>query len=315
MLKRLIVLVVLLSVSFVVEAKKAEQVKIEHVIYVTLDGVRWQDVLQSHQHFSILWQRYADNMTVYGLSGGVAPIEVASIPVSLPSYQSQMTGAVQPCQVNECGRVKVETMPEYLRSTLKLRKRDVAVFSSWPVIDDALESHPGAVYSNVGNIEVLDPVSGKPDAVMKKINRLQTLHHHVKTNRLDAYTFAHALHYFQKYQPVFMWISLVNADNEAHMNHPKRYYQMLTAYDQYLDQLMTVLSKMKLDKNTMVVITTDHGRGDGQDWTSHGGELPASKSTWAFVLNGQLKPVTHDGKTYRYNTLSIRPTIEAALIH
>jgi len=80
-----------------------------------------------------------------------------------------------------------------------------------------------------------------------------------------------------------MWISLVNADNEAHMNHRNVYAEVLASYDNYLDQLFTTLKKMRLDKNTMVVITTDHGRGDDANWTTHGLEYPESRQTWRWL--------------------------------
>lgn len=313
MLKK-IFCIFLLLISQSVFAASLSANKIEHVIYVTLDGTRWQDVLQDKRNFPKLWRNHAAKMTIYGMPGDNKVMEVASIPVSLPSYQSQMTGAVQPCQNNECERVKVQTLPEFLLRKLQLKKRDVAVFSSWPVIANALESKRGTVYSNVGNLPVVDPLASQPDEVMSEINYRQTLKHHVKSNRLDEYTFAQSLHYFEKYRPTFMWISLVNADNEAHMNHLSQYHDVLLSYDQYLDTLFRDLERMKLDKNTMVILTTDHGRGYGANWTSHGAEYPESRQTWAMVMNGTLKPVRIEGGTSYYNTLSIRPAIEEALL-
>ena len=309
-----IICTLFLLASHFVSAGFAASNKINHVIYVTLDGARWQDVLQYQKNFPKLWQRHAAKMIIYGMPSGDKVMEVASVPVSLPSYQSQMTGKLQPCQNNECGQVKAQTLPEYLLSRLKLRRQDVAVFSSWPVIANALESKKGTVYSNVGNLPVIDPLTGQPDVIMAEINHLQTLKHHIKTNRFDEYTFAQSLHYFEKYRPVFMWISLVNADNEAHMDHPYQYHEMLLSYDQYLDSLFAKLQQMKLEENTMVIITTDHGRGNGVHWTSHGDEYPESKQTWAMVMNGKLKPVRVDGRASYYNTLSIRPAIEEALL-
>lgn len=311
MLKQALLGLGMLAICCSVSAKQAP---IKHVIYITLDGVRWQDILRSKSNFPKLWSKYAKQMTVYGMPGSKAKMEVASIPVSLPSYQSQMTGKVQSCQTNECGRVKEQTMPEYLLASLQLSKKDVAVFSGWPVIADALESQPGTVYSNVGNQAVVDPVTGKPDAKMESINHLQTLKHHVHTNRMDEYTFAQSLHYFKTYEPAFLWISLVNADNEAHMRHPRQYHKVLASYDQYLDQLFITLKEMNLDQNTLVIVTTDHGRGNGKHWVTHGPEYPEAKATWAFVMNGKLQPVSVKGDIEIYNTTSIRPTIEAALI-
>lgn len=316
MLKRSAMIAVMLvaSVGLYLKLSSSAQPAIKHVIYVTLDGTRWQDVLQVQTNFPNLWAKHAANLTIYGKPGSSDKMEVASIPISLPSYQSQMTGAIQPCKENDCGVVRAETMPEHLLTAMHLKKQDVAVFSSWPVIADALESKHGTVYSNVGNYPVVDPLTGQPDDFMSATNHLQTLRHHFERNRMDEYTFSQALHYFEKYQPKFLWISLVNADNEAHMKHLQNYHNVLSSYDNYLDQLFATLTAMNLDKNTMVIITTDHGRGNKSQWTDHGPQLPESKATWAMVFNGKLKPMREEGGVHYYNTLSIRPTIEGALL-
>lgn len=310
-MKKSIVLLFLL-VSFF-NCCLAETKPIKHVIYVTLDGVRWQDIVQTKKYFPLLWQHYAPKMTIYGEPNSGRSMETASVPISLPSYQSQMTGAIQPCEENDCGQVKVETMPENLLSKLKLKKYQVAVFASWKEIGDSIESIRNNVYSNVGNLPVVDPITNKADAEMARINQLQKLKQHIEINRVDEYTFAQSLHYFKKHKPVFLWISLLNADNEAHDNHLQQYHDVLTSYDQYLNTLFTTLKEMKLDQNTLVIITTDHGRGNGDNWTTHGPEFPESKRSWAFVMNGSLTPVAYADKVPAYSTLSIRPTIEKAL--
>lgn len=302
-------LILILSIFF--SLAHAESIsKINRVIYITLDGIRWQDIYQTHQYFPKLWKYHANSLHFYGLPNSKNIMEVASIPISLPSYQSQMSGEVQTCQNNECGRIQTKTLPEYLVEQLHFAKKDVAVFSSWPVISDAIESKKDTVYSNVGNITVVDPLTNLPDSTMKILNKEQEKDHpSYKPNRYDKYTFLQALHYFEKFKPKFLWISLVNADDEAHFQHSNQYHQLLTFYDDALDGLFTTLKTMKLDKDTMVIVTTDHGRGNKDSWTSHGQEFPESKQTWAFVLNGELQAISQDNTISRYNTLSIRPTI------
>src|SRR5471032_2981092 len=82
------------------------------VIYVTLDGVRWQDVYQDKTYFPKLWRKYASDLTFYGLPNSYTKMEVASVTISLPSYQSQMAGVVLPCAGNQCGRIPVKTLVE-----------------------------------------------------------------------------------------------------------------------------------------------------------------------------------------------------------
>ncbi|WP_454784613.1 alkaline phosphatase family protein [Legionella sp. WA2024007413] len=287
--------------------------KINQVIYITLDGVRWQDIYQNQQHLPKFWQMHANKVIFYGNPRGNKPMYTASVPISLPSYQSQMAGAVQPCADNKCGRIKVETLPEVIIQQLHLPKKDVAIFSSWPEIAYAVEHIPGTTFNNNGNESVYDPNHLKPDQVMKELNQKQLEDHPKGNDRYDRYTFAQAWHYFITFQPRFLWISLNDADEAAHVNDRTAYYKILSYYDGVLDEILSYLKNKGIDKQTLVIITTDHGRGDGSNWVHHGPEYPESKKIWAFVMNGQLARDAEDKKKNRYSLLSIRPTIEKAL--
>jgi arylsulfatase A-like enzyme len=104
-----------------------------------------------------------------------------------------------------------------------------------------------------------------------------------------------------------------DADEYAHQNDRVKYENTLRFYDDALHSLLLSLKKLHLDKKTLVIITTDHGRGNGSRWTDHGPDIPESKQTFAFVVNGQLEKISEHGGVSYYNTLSIRPTVEKAL--
>lgn len=285
---------------------------IKRVIYITFDGTRWQDVFLNHSYFKIFWQKYADQVNFYGMPDTNKNMLVASIPISLPSYQSQMSGAIQPCSTNLCGRIPVQTFPEALKEKLNLAKHEVAVFGSWEEIGNAAEHIAGTIYTNVGNSPAYDPITQSADTAMYDLNMKQFSHLLDNKARPDEYTFAQAMHYFEIYKPRFLWIALNDSDAAAHRGNLDEYHQALMFYDYALDELFTKLKAMHLDQETMVIVTTDHGRGNGKLWTSHGPRIPESKQTWAFVMNGSLKPVSQSGDIFNYDTLSIRPTVEAA---
>jgi len=286
---------------------------IKHVIYITFDGVRWQDIYQHHENFPSIWLKHAKHLTFYGQPESDSTMEAASVPVSLPSYQSQMAGVVQACENNECGRIQVETLPEGLLRKLRLQKKQVATFASWNMMRDAVESTEGTTYTNLGNAAVSDPDTQQSDPVMAGLNTYQDLDDPGKGDRYDNYTLAQSLHYFQVYKPTFMWISLALTDTAGHMDDIGLYKFLLRYYDEALDRLFDMLQAEHLDQDTMVIVTTDHGRGNNDDWKSHGPAYPESKQTWAFVYNGRLKPMSIEGHIKHYSTLSIRPTIESAL--
>ena len=128
-------LLVFCLVSFgftsIIFASPAKHFSGKRVIYITVDGVRWQDIFLTQDRLPTFWQKYAKNAVIYGQPNTDKTMEVASIPVSLPSYQSQMAGSVQPCGDNECGRIRTQTLGETLVSKLGLPKKDVASISCW----------------------------------------------------------------------------------------------------------------------------------------------------------------------------------------
>ena len=115
----------LLCVSATAAANKPLDKPILHVIYITLDGTRWQNVFEDRSHFSKLWKKYARKGIFYGEPGSHTVMEVASVPVSMPSYQSQMCGRVTGCVGNDCGRIQEQTFPEHLLQQLSQPEQSV----------------------------------------------------------------------------------------------------------------------------------------------------------------------------------------------
>ncbi len=177
----------------------------------------------------------------------------------------------------------------------------------------AAEHQKGIIFGNYGNGIMFDPITHLPDKIMLSLNNQQLLHFPRLGERYDKYTFAQAIHYFEKYQPRLLWISLDDADRAAHNDDLNAYHQAMAFYDDMIDEILATLKRLNLEKETLLIITTDHGRGDGKYWTTHGPEYPESQQTWAFVVNGELTPTSTDGTLSHYSTLSIRPTIEKAL--
>ena len=285
---------------------------VKRVIYITLDGVRWQDIFNTHRFLPTFWKKYAKNAAIYGEPGSTNTMEVASVPISLPSYQSQMTGMVTPCRENECGALAVETFAEALVKKAGFKKSDVASISCWEVMDNAFESRLGTAFSNHGTRPMHDPDTYEIDPIMREINIAQSAAYPGDDTRSDKYTLDQALHYLEKYKPKFLWISFGDADDLAHEGKLEEYHQTLFFYDQAIDKIMQIVKTLNMEGETMIIITTDHGRGNGNNWTEHDETMPEAKQTWAFVLNGELQNGIADGNFYHYSTLSIRPTIEKA---
>jgi arylsulfatase A-like enzyme len=206
------------------------------------------------------------------------------------------------------GSILAKTFPETLIKKFGLQKKDVVVFSSWAEMKNAASSVKETPFFNTGNKPVFDPVTHQADPIMAKINRQQAVDHKQKNeDRYDKYTFAQAMHYLKKYQPKFMWIALQDTDEASHEGLREEYYQALSFYDTAINELFTALRELKIDKNTLVIVTADYSHGNKKKRVTSF----ESKQIWAFVFNGKLKPIKQDVNGYHYSNLSIRPAIEA----
>jgi hypothetical protein len=251
-----------------------------NVVLVTLDGVGREDFLDPAR-LPLFWSRRA-------AEGLVLPgMEVADPSlVSLPAYQSIFAGALTGCAGNDCGRVREETFPERLLRELSLPRAGVAVFASWEKIAEAVEHAPGAITVDAG------PHSWLP----------------WRDSRPDEETFALALRYLATERPRFLYLALGDADELAHNGDREGYRAALSRYDQWLEALLRQLDSMgDYGKQTAVIVTTDHGRGEGERWTGHGGE-PHARFIWLFARGPGIAPGT---ASRRATHLELRPTIEA----
>jgi len=132
-----------------------------------------------------------------------------------------------------------------------------------------------------------------------------------KGARLDRFTFAHALRYLKKSKPRFLYISLNDSDEWAHLNDYEKYLGSLKYYDRMLEKLIRVIDSMKGE--TTLIVTTDHGRGRGDDFRKHG-LTRAAAPIWLYARGPRVRTGANiervENRSF-FSHLDIRPTIEA----
>ena len=265
----------------------------DNVVLVTLDGTRWQEFLGNAPDaalaagdkaptFPTFWSTYAGQGVVLGDEdlGSVMTIS-NSVSISLPGYQSIMAGATQPCRDNDCGRITVETFPERLVRDLGLARSDAVVVASWDRIANAVEHVKGT-------LSVDAPPGTRDDAV--------------------TWTLAEAA---LAKKPRFLYISLNDADEFGHQHNYPQYLATLRRYDAWLDELFkTIAASGDWGNRTAVIVTTDHGRGLGPQWTDHG-HIPAAHRIWLYARGSGIRSGGRLGKGFSGQHTDIRATIEA----
>jgi hypothetical protein len=321
-------LLALIALPTFARAAKKSPANNANVIFVTLDGVRWEEVFHgadpgqtldsNSQVFSFLTGPLADRGVLIGDKARGETVRVGNNYFnSLPGYQSIMAGAAQPCRSNLCGRTPVETMQERIALDLNLKPEQVATISSWEKIAYAVEHVEGATFVNAGNRPLLiggrDPLSAE-DAL---VNEQQVKDPAPwKDARRDKYTVAHALNYLKAKRPRFLYISLNDSDEWGHRGKYDNYISTLRQQDAWLKEIVATLDTMgEYGRNTTLIVTTDHGRGEGNDWSEHGAGFADSGSVWIFgrspyTERGLKSHTRAPAASVVYSHLDIRPTIE-----
>jgi hypothetical protein len=252
--------------------------------------VRWQDFFDRSEGAPMqrFWSRHAARSTVLGAPGTNAQFSVANDSlVSLPGYQELMVGGPVACTTNLCGTVTQPTLLDRLVAAGLGSK--VVVLGSWGSIAEAASAEP---YSFVD----AGSQPGDPRAPWNA--------------RLDRGTWLKAMAALER-EPRFMWVALNDADEWGHRGRRETYLLTLHRYDIWLDELLERLAAMgEYGERTTVIVTTDHGRGDGDAWTRHGWAQPEARRIFAVVIGPHSgRPAESGTWTHR----AVRPTIETVL--
>ncbi|MCM0606422.1 MAG: alkaline phosphatase family protein [Xanthomonadaceae bacterium] len=267
----------------------------KNVILVLLDGVRWEEFYNGidgkmdpahsgEQIFQTMNPLRDPHALVLGPKSECQTIHTSNwVTMSLPGYQSIFGGRTPWCFSNDCGRAGPPTLFETFIQR-RFLESSIALFASWKKIDLAAISSAGLKLGlthwthNIG-MQAFD----HPEH--KKTNQLQFQDlPQWNDARKDVYTFEHAKLYLEREKPRLLTIQLVDSDEWGHLNHYPNYIKTLKQYDLWIADLIQTLGVMgEYGKNTMIIVSTDHGRGpDPSNWSDHGYQK-GGKKVWLWT--------------------------------
>ena len=187
----------------------------------------------------------------------------------------------------------------------------VAAFGAWSVIS-AIFNKQRCQFVDVAGFE---PVRGcKVTPKLEALNEEKAKLPHTWCNQApDSLAFGSALEYTKANHPRVLFISLGETDKWAHEGKYDRYLCAAHSYDAYVSQLWSTLQAIPQYHNkTTLILTCDHGRGEGRRWTDHGRKLPNSRFTWMAFLGPGTSPLGDVPKKSATNG-QIASTLAAAL--
>lgn len=277
----------------------------KNLILVTIDGLRWQELFsgadktllenkkatREKRHIKekfwhddelkrrqllmpFFWQTIAKEGTIIGNRKIGSNMSVANKwQFSYPGYSEIFTGVVDHSLNSNAKKANPQvSFLEWLNNK-ELYEHKLAAFGSWDVFPYILNTQRSKLHVNAGFM----PAKGYSLSFEAKLlNQLQqeipTPWHNV---RLDSFTYRYAKDYLLKVKPKVMIISLGETDDFAHDGHYDSYLTSAHQTDKFIADLWNTLQTTPEYKdNTVLMVTTDHGRGSTiDDWRYHASAL------------------------------------------
>lgn len=293
------------------------QRKLENLIIVTLDGMRWQEVFQgvdsmlmvdhaftrdSSEVAHTFWSRDADERrkklfpflwNVIGKQGRLYGNRLKHSEVSVsnpyrfsyPGYSEIFTGFADEL-VNSNDKVlnKNENVLEFINRQDGFVGK-VAAFTSWDVFPFILNKWRSGIYVNGDEkIEFENPQ-------LKLIQDMQSLTARPLDVRPDLLTYFAAREYFKAYHPRVLYIGFDETDDFAHKAMYDQYLNSAHAEDAMLADLWRLVQSIpEYAGRTTMIVTCDHGRGDAikSEWTSHGQKIAGAEQIWIAAIGPHI---------------------------
>ena len=247
-------------------------------ILVTLDGVRWQEIYNGtddvfYHETPIKPEELTPNLHDYFVQQGIAIGKETPMIASGPNHVS-MLGYLEitrghpsiDCKNNSCNPLIEQSIFRFFNNS--------AVFGSWGNIEKTLPKDENITY-DIGKIYRFDNLT--EEAALKylfKSNIFQTCND-------------------------FLWISLGDTDEWAHLSGYKAYIESLQNADSFIGLLVWLFP------NSNIIVTTDHGRS--LNFKDHGLDHE-SERVW-LMMRGPNIPIKGIVKTNYISLSNIMPTI------
>jgi hypothetical protein len=291
-----------------------------NVFIITIDGLRWQEVFNGADQRIIANNKYVqDSSLTADMFGGSSAQErreklmpffwrtianrgqlhgnrrynnkmnVSNLyNISYPGYNEIITGYADPFIASNKPVANTNTNLLQFLQQQPAYKNEVVAFSSWDVFPAILNEAATGIPVNSGfeNMEV-------SNNNIELINRVQDGIINKTGTRHDQLTFLNAKEYLQQKHPKVMMLGFGETDEFGHQKKYDQYLQHIYEVDQMIASLWYYLQTDPFYKNnSIVVITTDHGRGNKPTtWHSHSMLRGGSSETWMALLGRGIAPM------------------------
>ena len=265
----------------------------ENVVIIAVDGVRWQDVFTIERRDTLmpfLWGVVAKHGQLFGNRAQGSAMRVTNrLNFSYPGYQEMLAGFVDPrIDNNHYGPNGNVTVLEWLNRQPELRGR-VAAFANWSFFKDIFARRGDDLFLRAGGAQ------GEETIDDGELHRL-------------------ALAHFAERKPRVLFLGYGETDAWAHSGDRARYLAAIREVDAFIAEWWNaVQASPEYRDRTTLIVTTDHGRGRGRNWSSHGWRTRGSGETWLAIIGPDTPSLGERRNIGGITTAQVAATIAAAL--
>ncbi len=298
-----------------------QNTKTAYVILVLTDGLRWQEVFRGADPTLIrrkyvqdttatkrdfwrdtprarreallpfVWGTVAKRGQLFGdsASGSVAQI-VNRFRFSYPGYSETFTGFFDPrIDSNDYAPNPNTTVFEWLNRDVALQGR-VAAYATWNAFRRIINTERSSV-------PVYDGwdrgVPSGTDATTIALRNIYRDHSRLWPDvAFDAPMQQVLRSALQRDMPRVLFVGYGETDEYAHSGRYDMYLRSAQQVDHYLAELWTLVQRdARTRDRTTILLSTDHGRGWGDEWTDHGDKVEGAQYIWSAVIGPDTPPL------------------------
>ncbi|MCA4777161.1 phosphoglyceromutase [Empedobacter stercoris] len=303
------------------------------VIVITMDGVRWKEVVRGADKYLInrpnftssmnyhkekyfvedslqrrkllmpfTWNYIAKKGVILGNRDEKNHVNLTNKPLwSYPGYNEIITG--KPDDINIINNDDIlnpnVSIFEYVNN-IPTYNQKVMVVGSWKMFTYIFNQNRSKLLINSGYQHSFNP---KPTGKELYLNKLQDLTPKLWQNtRYDIFTHEYALEAMKNQKPHLLFIGYGEPDDFGHDKDYDHYLNAINRNDKMIEEIWNYVQSDSYYKDqTTILVTTDHGRGDFYEWVDHSKHVKGSSNSFIMLLGPSIKKVNFTKKDY-YST-------------
>ncbi|MEX0721508.1 MAG: sulfatase-like hydrolase/transferase [Balneolaceae bacterium] len=271
-----------------------ENTATENVVVITLDGVRWQEVFGGADSTLVRNRLYISGDYNRVWDDYWSDDEDERRKMLMPFFWNELVniGKIY-------GNRKYDNKVSVTNSSLKSFPGYAEIWNGYA--DRTITANKPPVNNNQTIIEFLSKQSGfegNKIAITAAASSFTDLFHESENNftisagHKDLTVYNKTIRLMENDKPRFVYMAINKTDHWAHESEYDTYLNLIHEADEFIKGVWDFIEQDSFYKGkTTLFITTDHGRGVGGDWHTHGsGGVEHAEETWFAVIGPDTKP-------------------------